>query len=261
MATQKLNGQGRLLDPRLGDQLLSEQSSSAARSTGSTEKNSMQVDFCAQKSAHLLAAGAHGAPQRGVISRSGRHRPCPICGRRKDHKCTWGSDFISCYPGTTHNPPEHLKVGDTIEAAGITWALIRKDRGWSGRHWIFKPHRPINPGQQPQQQHQARRPVDRRQAHKVNRLSKGLAVAIADAIDALAVSETELHLLTAPELKARFELVHDQPRSLRLMIQALREDDLDWGRQIRELEGLLVAVLHHQSMVKRFRRDCLAEDI
>ena len=202
-----------------------------------------------------------GTGRPGVLSNSGRNRPCPICGRRKDHKCRWGSDFVHCYVGDSHRPPAHLEIGDTIDAEGITWALVAKDGGWSGSHWVFRPHRPINTGQQPPQQQQPKRTGDRRLAHKINRLSKGLDVAIADAIEALAVSETELHLLKASDLKARFELIHDQPRSLRLMILALREDELDWSRQIRELEGLLIAVLHHQSMVKRFRRDCLGEEV
>jgi len=203
-----------------------------------------------------------GTGRPGVLSRSGRNRPCPICGRRKDHKCSWGSDFICCYPGTSHHPPAHLHIGDTIEAEGITWALIRKDRGWSGRHWVFKPHRPINPGQQPTQQQQPKRTGDRRLAHKINRLSKGISLVIADATDALAISETQLHLMTAGELRVFFELIDDQPRSLRLMIQALHEDELPWTREIRELERLLVAILRHQSMVKeRFRRPCLGEGI
>ena len=209
----------------------------------------------------IRRSSVFGTGRPGVLSRSGRNRPCPICGRRKDNKCTWGSDFVHCYVGDSHHPPAHLTIGDTLDAAGITWALVAKDGGWSRSHWVFRPHRPINPGQQPTQQQQPKRTGDRRLAHKINRLSKGIHLAITDATDALAISETKLHLMTAGELGVFFKLIDDQPRSLRLMIQALREDELDWSRQIRELEGLLVAVLHHQSMVKRFRRDCLGEEV
>jgi hypothetical protein len=226
-----------------------------------SQKTNPNTNGAGEARRQIRRSSVFGTGRPGVLSRSGRNRPCAICGRRIDGKCVWGSNFIHCYPGDTHHPPAHLQVGDRIDAEGITWALVAKDGGWSRSHWVFRPHRPINPGQQPPQQQKSKRPVNRRLAHKINRLSKGISLAIADAVDALAVNETQLHLLTAPELQARFELIHDQPRSLRVMLKALRQDELEWGRAISELEGLLVAVLRHESMVKRFRRDCLGEEV
>ena len=192
-----------------------------------------------------------------ATNRSGRNHPCPICGRQTDSKCSWRRGKVHCYPGDSYHPPSHLKIGDTIQVNGITWALVANRGGWSGSHWVFKPHQES----QPQQRRRRQRPFERRLAQKLELLSKGLRLVISDATEALQISEDQLHLLSAGELKVKFELINDQPRQLRLMIQALHEDELDWGRHIHELERLLVAVLHHQSMVKRFRRDCLGEEI
>ena len=193
-------------------------------------------------------------------NRSGRNHPCPICGRQTDSKCSWRRGKVHCYPGDSYHPPSHLKIGDTIQVNGNTWALVANRGGWSGSHWVFKPHQGSQP-QQPQQRRRRPHPFERRLAQKLELLSKGLRLVIADATEALQISEDQLHLLSAGEVEVKFELINDQPRQLRLMIQALRGDELDWGRHIHELERLLVAVLHHQSMVKRFRRDCLGEEV
>ena len=79
---------------------------------------------------------------RGRFIRSSRKNPCPICDRTKDDKCAWNSEVIHCYNGSSNYPPQHLKLGEVVEL-DIPWALVKKNAGFSGNHWIFIPDKPI----------------------------------------------------------------------------------------------------------------------
>jgi len=86
--------------------------------------------------------------QNGKFTRSGRKNPCPICDRTKDDKCAWNSKVIHCYNGVSNYPPQDLNIGHTfiMEIGSIfdgKWALVKKNAGFSGNHWIFIPDKPI----------------------------------------------------------------------------------------------------------------------
>ena len=78
----------------------------------------------------------------GRFIRSSRKNPCPICDRSKDDKCAWNSEVIHCYNGSSNYPPQNLKLGEVVEL-DIPWALVKKNAGFSGNHWIFIPDKPI----------------------------------------------------------------------------------------------------------------------
>ena len=78
----------------------------------------------------------------GRFIRSSRKNPCPICDRSKDDKCAWNSEVIHCYNGSSNYPPQNLKLGEVVEL-NIPWALVKKNAGFSGNHWIFIPDKPI----------------------------------------------------------------------------------------------------------------------
>ena len=83
---------------------------------------------------------------RGRFIRSSRKNPCPICDRTKDDKCAWNSEVIHCYNGVSNYPPRGMKLGEVFHVDyGPTrdWALVKKNAGFSGNHWIFIPNRPI----------------------------------------------------------------------------------------------------------------------
>ena len=83
---------------------------------------------------------------RGRFIRSSRKNPCPICDRTKDDKCAWNSEVIHCYNGVSNYPPKGMKLGEVFHVDnGSTrdWALVKKDAGFSGNHWIFIPDKPI----------------------------------------------------------------------------------------------------------------------
>ena len=83
---------------------------------------------------------------RGRFIRSSRKNPCPICDRTKDDKCAWNSEVIHCYNGISNYPPRGMKLGEVFHVDyGPTrdWALVKKNAGFSGNHWIFIPDKPI----------------------------------------------------------------------------------------------------------------------
>ena len=83
---------------------------------------------------------------RSRFIRSSRKNPCPICDRTKDDKCAWNSEVIHCYNGVSNYPPRGMKLGEVFHVDyGPTrdWALVKKNAGFSGNHWIFIPDKPI----------------------------------------------------------------------------------------------------------------------
>ena len=74
---------------------------------------------------------------------SGRHRPCPVCGRDVDGDCRWKEgEIIWCHIGTRFAPPSDLRIGDTLSLDGREWALVRKDGSYDRSAFTFIPHRP-----------------------------------------------------------------------------------------------------------------------
>ena len=76
---------------------------------------------------------------------SRRGDPCPVCDRQKDNDCRWTNESIFCHLGSSHRPPTHLKLGDTLEIKGGKWALVSLSAGYDKSAFLFKPHREIIP--------------------------------------------------------------------------------------------------------------------
>ena len=75
---------------------------------------------------------------------SRRGSPCPVCSRDKDNDCRWTNDSIFCHLGSSHSPPTHLKLGETLEIKGSKWALVSLSAGYDKSAYLFKPHRKIS---------------------------------------------------------------------------------------------------------------------
>ena len=76
---------------------------------------------------------------------SRRGNPCPVCNRQKDNDCRWTNEAIFCHLGSSHRPPTHLKLGDTLQLKGDKWALVSLSAGYDKSAFLFKPHKEIIP--------------------------------------------------------------------------------------------------------------------
>ena len=69
--------------------------------------------------------------------------PCPICGRTEpDCRINANGDMVLCHQGTRWSPPE-MKVGETVERDGVTWAMVGDGVNAIGPFSTFKIHAPI----------------------------------------------------------------------------------------------------------------------
>ena len=75
------------------------------------------------------------------MKRSGRNNPCPSCGRTSDADCRWTDDVIFCHCGSSHGPDQSLRVGETVFIDNRKWALVKRDGGFDGAAFVFKPHK------------------------------------------------------------------------------------------------------------------------
>ena len=121
----------------------------ATRNLSLSEGNCFNAKQPANTRNHSFKSGSleRKLESGGRFTRSGRKNPCPICDRTKDDKCAWNSSVIHCYQGVTNYPPRNLKLGGIVQINyGSTrdWALVKKDAGFSGNHWIFIPNKPLD---------------------------------------------------------------------------------------------------------------------
>jgi len=79
------------------------------------------------------------------VNYSRRGDPCPVCSREKDNDCRWTNDSIFCHLGSSHSPPTHLKLGETLQIKGSKWALVSLSAGYDKSAYLFKPHKEIIP--------------------------------------------------------------------------------------------------------------------
>lgn len=86
---------------------------------------------------------------KGKWKGSSHRDPCPVCGRDHSAACTRstapdGTEFASCFQGSSFKPPLNLAAGDTHKGNdGREWAFIREYKtasiGWKS---LFKIHTP-----------------------------------------------------------------------------------------------------------------------
>jgi hypothetical protein len=76
---------------------------------------------------------------------SSKKTPCPSCGRSRTNHCRFDIDstnpVVFCHQGVSSGPPAHLRIGQTIQFANVTWALVGIGKGHSGNSHEFRPHR------------------------------------------------------------------------------------------------------------------------
>jgi hypothetical protein len=89
---------------------------------------------------------------RGKLISSSKRTACPVCDRRHDGSCRIGTNFVLCWRGTSHAPPEWARIPKDhgIGADGQEWAYLGDCDGWAK----FKPHQPLG--------HQERRKLVKR---------------------------------------------------------------------------------------------------
>jgi hypothetical protein len=79
------------------------------------------------------------------VNYSRRGSPCPVCARQRDGDCRWTNDSIFCHLGSSHRPPTHLKLGETLQIKGSKWDLVSLSAGFDKSAYLFKPHKEIKP--------------------------------------------------------------------------------------------------------------------
>jgi hypothetical protein len=94
---------------------------------------------------------------KGKWHGSSHRNPCPVCGRNHSAACTRstaadGTEFASCYQGSSFQPPLNLTKGNThIGHDGREWAFVREYKtdeiGWKS---LFKIHTPRPPRPAPE---------------------------------------------------------------------------------------------------------------
>ena len=78
-----------------------------------------------------------------MFTSSSRNFPCKVCGRDSDADCRWNDDVILCHRGSSFAPPSNIKVGQKLNIEGKEWALVNMEGGFSGRAYVFRPHKPL----------------------------------------------------------------------------------------------------------------------
>ena len=205
------------------------------------------------------AGGPHNLNEfrgsRGLPYKSGPKTPCPSCSRNTDSKCRWSETTITCYPGQSFGPRVHTP-GDTINVNGVLWALVRKNGGFSGQHYVFK----LDRGKQ---ERRANQQQPRRLASHVRKniesCKRYIHNVVLEAQAALEFTEDHWHLIEAPEVGLGFELIDWAHAQLAVCIDRLQIDYLDWSAHIAVLRKIQQAVAEHRQDSLKFRRDYLGE--
>tara|TARA_R100001443_G_scaffold47372_1_gene60024 strand:- start:3388 stop:3987 length:600 start_codon:yes stop_codon:yes gene_type:complete len=136
---------------------------------------------------------------------SKRNNPCPVCSRVKDSDCRWNDEVILCHRGSTNSPPENLRVGNTLEIEGRTWALVATCGGFDGQAYVFKHHQEkVNPHRENAWPDHKKELFERSiQAHKAKKRAEQFFHLAQKAVDVL-----EFVSATPEELKESFSLIY-----------------------------------------------------
>ena len=190
-----------------------------------------------------------------MLSKSGPHSPCPVCGRDTDGDCRFKDDLILCHQGTSFQPPQ-MRLGEVLEIDGELWALVSTKAGFDGAAYAFRPDKnagyPANYDRQPQR------------GLNADKAREAFA-----AIDE-ALSLDEFGFATLPELNENWERVrraNELSLALKQALLKLWRNEPDVGRKetLRRQVFLLLdarkAIQYQRRDLNHFRDQHLCEDL
>ena len=195
----------------------------------------------------------------GRWTRSGKKNPCPICGRTKDDKCAFKSDTIHCYDGVTNYPPRNLKLGGIVQINyGSTrdWALVKKDAGFSGNHWIFIPNKPLDKSKP-----LIKKRIAKVSIPKLNRIFNVVAENFTDAV------KPELSFLNLQQLEAVSIKTMETLAEAKILLSYSKQfsqkeliNDIQLANLFETTKAYLYKLTNRAEQIKQFRAVCLGEE-
>ena len=195
----------------------------------------------------------------GRFIRSGRNNPCPICNRTKDDKCAWNSSVIHCYDGVTNYPPRNLKLGGIVQINhGSTrdWALVKKDAGFSGNHWIFIPNKPLDKSKP-----LIKKRIAKVSIPKLNRIFNVVAENFTDAV------KPELSFLNLQQLEAVSIKTMETLAEAKILLSYSKQfsqkeliNDIQLANLFETTKAYLYKLTNRVEQIKQFRAVCLGEE-
>jgi len=195
--------------------------------------------------------------QNGKFKRSGKNNPCPICDRTNDDKCAWNDSVIHCYNGVSNYPPKDLKIGETFEMAlsSITngkWALVKKNAGFSGNHWIFIPDKP--------KKYEKRLKVEKISINKLNKLFNILSELVTEA---LRLDPMLLTLEQLEEVSKKTDEALERTKIVLSLAKKFPQKELTYNIQLGNLFETTKSYFHklknRQEQIRQFRAEQLGE--
>ena len=195
--------------------------------------------------------------QNGKFKRSGKNNPCPICDRTNDDKCAWNDSVIHCYNGVSNYPPKDLKIGEIFEMAlsSITngkWALVKKNAGFSGNHWIFIPDKP--------KKYEKRLKVEKISINKLNKLFNILSELVTEA---LRLDPMLLTLEQLEEVSKKTDEALERTKIVLSLAKKFPQKELTYNIQLGNLFETTKSYFHklknRQEQIRQFRAEQLGE--
>ena len=195
----------------------------------------------------------------GRFIRSGRNNPSPISKRTKDDKCAWNSSVIHCYDGVTNYPPRNLKLGGIVQINhGSTrdWALVKKDAGFSGNHWICIPNKPLDKSKPLINKH-----ITKVSIPKLNRIFNVVAENFTDAV------KPELSFLNLQQLEAVSIKTMETLAEAKILLSYSKQfsqkeliNDIQLANLFETTKAYLYKLTNRAEQIKQFRAVCLGEE-
>ena len=189
---------------------------------------------------------------------SKRGSPCLVCGREKDGDCRWNTDVVLCHQGSTHAPPQNLRIGDTIDLGGKPWALVAVAAGFDGQAHVFRPHKG-------RPKHRNLSWVDRKEAAfdaSVNSACAKYAAEQFFAIAQRALDVLEFESAHPDELKESLALIYESERQgifAQKELQTLCREDKDLKPFLDQVNSTLKQIVYQRKDADSFRKNHLGE--
>ena len=222
-----------------------------------------EMDFNGKSTANTSSNGYNHSRlgqklvQNVKFRRSGKNNPCPICDRTNDDKCAWNDSVIHCYNGVSNYPPKDLKIGETFEMAlsSITngkWALVKKNAGFSGNHWIFIPDKP--------KKYEKRLKVEKISINKLNKLFNILSEQVTEA---LRLDPMFLTLEQLEEVSKKTDEALERTKIVLSLAKKFPQKELTYNIQLGNLFETTKSYFHklknRQEQIRQFRAEQLGE--